>query len=67
MRVAYEEMAREFARVLEKKGFAAQDAAATARCIVSMRVGDIMLAAAKAARKKKRKEGLPWRSIPSKA
>ena len=27
MRVAYEEMAREFARVLEKKGFAAQDAA----------------------------------------
>ena len=35
--------------------------------IVSMRVGDIMLAAAKAARKKKRKEGLPWRSIPSKA
>ena len=47
--------------------FAAQDAAATARCIVSMRVGDIMLAAAKAARKKKRKEGLPWRSIPSKA
>lgn len=36
-------------------------------CIVSMRVGDIMLAAAKAARKKKRKEGLPWRSIPSKA
>ena len=47
--------------------FAAQDAAATARCLVSMRVGDIMLAAAKAARKKKRKEGLPWRSIPSKA
>ena len=27
MRVAYEEMVREFARVLEKKGFAAQDAA----------------------------------------
>ena len=27
MRVAYEEMAREFARVLEKKGFAAPDAA----------------------------------------
>lgn len=27
MRVSYEEMAREFARVLEKKGFAAQDAA----------------------------------------
>ena len=47
--------------------FAAQDAAATARCIVSMRTGDIMLAAAKAAVKKKRKEGQTWRSIPSKA
>ena len=35
--------------------FAAQDAAATARCIVSMRVGDIMLAAAKAARKRSEK------------
>ena len=67
MRVAYEEMAREFARVLEKKGFAAQDAAATARCIVSMRVGDIMLAAAKAGGRKKRKEGLQWKSIPSRA
>ena len=30
MRVAYEEMAREFARVLEKNGFAAQDAADSA-------------------------------------
>lgn len=47
--------------------FAAQDAAAAAQCIVSMRVGDIMLAAARAAVKKKRKEGQRWRSIPSKA
>ena len=47
--------------------FASQDAAATARCIVSMRAGDIMLAAARAAVKKKRNEGQPWRSIPSKA
>ena len=38
-----------------------------ARCIVSMRVGDIMLAAAKAAGRKKRKEGLQWKSIPSRA
>ena len=34
MRVAYEEMAREFARVLEKKGFAAQDAADAAEMIL---------------------------------
>lgn len=47
--------------------FAAQDVTAAARCIVSMRVGDIMLAAAKAAGKKKRKEGLQWSGIPSRA
>ena len=47
--------------------FAAQDVTASARCIVSMRVGDIMLAAAKAAGKKTRKEGLQWSGIPSRA
>lgn len=47
--------------------FAARDVTATARCIVSMRVGDIMLAAAKAAGKKQRKEGLQWSGIPSRA
>ena len=47
--------------------FAARGVWAAARCIVSMRVGDIMLAAAKAAGRKKRKEGLQWKSIPSRA
>ena len=47
--------------------FAARGVRAAARCIVSMRVGDIMLAAAKAAGRKKRKEGLQWKSIPSRA
>ena len=47
--------------------FAARDAAATARCIVSMRAGDIILAAAKAAVNKKRGEEQTWKSIPSKA
>ena len=37
--------------------FAARGVWAAARCIVSMRVGDIMLAAAKAAGRKKRKRG----------
>ena len=47
--------------------FAARGVWAAARCIVSMRVGDIMLAAATAAGRKKRKEGLQWKSIPSRA
>ena len=37
MRVAYEEMAREFARVLEKKGFAAQDPADAAEIFAQNR------------------------------
>lgn len=39
----------------------------TARCIFSVRAGDIMLAVLKTAVKKTQKEGFKWISIPSKA
>lgn len=39
----------------------------TARCIFSVRAGDIMLAAVKTAVKKTQKEGVAWISIPSRA
>ena len=57
--------ARQDAHVRVTPDFAAPCLALHASCIFSVTAGDIILSAAASARRKKRKEGLRWSSIPS--